>query len=78
MPPAKDWPALCKRLGLTILPNSSHIYGGDCPFCGAHQSFFVWTGDYPVKAKCMECHIKIIVRDDGRPTWPSPFAESGS
>jgi Zn ribbon nucleic-acid-binding protein len=74
---AHDWVALCRKFGLELVDMSKHIYGGRCPVCERDRAFFVWTNTNPVKAQCMECHIKIVVRDDGRPSWPSPFPGSG-
>lgn len=73
----QDWPALCRRMGLELVAMSNSIYGGKCPVCGKDRAFFVWTGKHPVQAMCCECHIKITVRDDGRPAWPSPFETGG-
>lgn len=69
-----DWDGLCRRLGLSKMTMSTHMYGGTCPLCGDEKSFFVWLHDHPIiKATCYKCKVKIKINDGGKEAWPSPF-----
>jgi len=56
-----DFDAICVSLGLRSVPQSRHMFGGDCPICRGHLCFFVWLDSRPIRVVCYECGLDLSV-----------------